>query len=115
MSQISIVSFSFIFLLTILANPLNLWMPSEVMYLLMAGLSAVAALFAGLVFKEQARDERETLLRDSAGRLGYLSGVLVLTLAIIGSVLAGGHPDPWVLIALGVMVIVRLFARGIDR
>lgn len=111
MPQISLVSLAFIFLLVLLANPLNLWMPSELMYVLMAGLVVVAALFAGLVFKEHSRDEREESLRASAGHSGYLTGVFVLTLAIVITILAGNHPDIWILTALGAMVTARLLVH----
>lgn len=107
-----IVSLAFLFILLAFANPLSLWMPTELQYLTVAAFVVVAALFAGLFFKEHARDEREEALRARAARVGYLVGVGALVVGVSFQALSGAHVDPWLLGALGVMVLARLFIRA---
>ncbi|XKT74214.1 MAG: hypothetical protein ACJKTH_02580 [Patescibacteria group bacterium UBA2163] len=105
------VSSVFVLLLLLLINPLDWWMPQEIVYLAVALLAVVAAIFAGMIFGEQARDEREETLRARAARAGYLVGVFVLTLAIAVTVLRGDYIDIWIPITLISMVLVRVFVR----
>lgn len=114
-SNTTIVTLVFALLLFFLANPFYWWMPTELEYLTIAALAVVAALFAGLVMGEKARDEREVELRARAARAGYLAGIFTLTLGVVVPVLAGDHASPWVLAALGVMVLVRFFVRAKDE
>jgi len=112
MNNTSIVAAVFVLLLIFLANPFHFWMPTELEYLTIAALAVVAAVFAGLVKGEKARDEREVELRAHAARAGYLSGIFVLTLGTAIPVLMGDHANPWILTALGTMIIVRFVSRG---
>lgn len=111
MSNVAVVTGVLIILLVFLANPFGLWMPTELEYLTLAAVVVVAAVFAGLVTGERVRDEREEALRAHAARAGYLTGIFILTGATAVTVLSGGHADPWVLGALGAMVLVRFFVR----
>lgn len=112
MNNTSIVALVLLLLLVFLANPFSLWMPTELEYLTIAALAVVAAVFAGLVMGEKARDEREVELRAHAARAGYLAGIFMLTLGTAVPVLMGDHSNPWILAALGVMVIVRFIVRA---
>ena len=60
--------------------------------------------------REQAHDEREMAHRMHAGRAAYLSGIVVLTVALVVQGL-GHHIDPWIALALGMMVVVKLISR----
>jgi hypothetical protein len=74
------------------------------------GAAVVACVWVGFVMYEQAHDEREALHKMHAGRIAYLSGIAVLTVALM--VQGFAHDiDPWISIALGVMVIAKLGAR----
>ena len=115
MQHITLVSLSLLILLLLLANPFELWMPSSLAYLSVVCLAVVAVLFAGLVYMEHPKDEREQVMRDSAGRLGYLVGVIILTAAVVISVISGDHANPWVIGALGAMVLSRLFVRFFSK
>lgn len=107
----SIVAVVFVLLLVFLANPFGLWMPTGLQYMTVAALVVVAAIFAGLVMGEKARDEREEELRAKSARAGYLAGIIVLTLGTAVPIIMGGHASPWVLTALGVMIVVRFISR----
>jgi hypothetical protein len=80
---------------------------------LTAALLAAAALmcvWAGFVMYEKAADEREEAHRMQAGRAAYLSGLAVLTAALVFQGLAHDI-DPWISAALAAMVLVKLGAR----
>ena len=111
MNQQLIVTSVFVLLLVFLLNPLGLWMPAELEYLMAAAVAVVAAVFASLIMGEKARDEREEHIRAHAARAGYVSGIFVLTLSIAVTMLQGNDVNAWVVIALAVMVLVRLFVR----
>lgn len=111
MNNTLVVTIVFVLLLVFLANPFGFWMPSALEQLTIAALTVVAAVFAGLVTGEKARDEREEEIRAHSARAGYLAGIFILTLGTAIPVVVGGHPNIWVLIALGVMVVVRFISH----
>lgn len=97
-------------LLILLSDPFMLWMPAEAQMMVLLGAAALACVWAGFVMYERSDDEREMLHKMHAGRIAYLSGIAVLTLALIFQGFA--HTiDPWVSVALGVMVVSKLLAR----
>jgi len=102
-----IISISFIILLVLFLNPFGFWMPTNVMYFMVAGLVTVFAIFVSFVWKERTHDEREELHKHMAGRIGYTAGIFTLVLAIaIESITS--HPDPWLVLVLGAMVIGKI-------
>lgn len=74
------------------------------------GAAVLACVWAGFVMYEETNDEREILHKMHAGRIAYLSGIAILTLALIFQGLAH-NIDPWISTALAVMVISKLIAR----
>ena len=111
MNNTSIVAVVFVLLLVFLANPFSLWMPTTLEYMTVTALVVVATIFAGLVVGEKVRDEREEELRNTSARAGYIAGIVILTLGIAIPILMGEHANPWILTALGAMVIVRFISR----
>lgn len=111
----AIVGIVFVIILAAFANPFMLYMPSGGEYAALAALAAVAVIFVGLVFREEARDEREEALRARAARQGYLAGIVVLTVGIIVPVIHGHHADPWLLGALALMILLRLVSRVVSE
>lgn len=98
------------FFLAALADFIPFWMP---MMGQMAALSIVVVLllvWVGLVMQENAQDEREILLKMKAGRVAYLSGLVVLTIGLVEQAFSN-HIDPWIAVALAVMVLSKLFTR----
>jgi uncharacterized membrane protein YfcA len=63
----------------------------------------VFALFAIFIWREKARDEREALHTQQAGRVGFLIGAGVLVLGILYET-HQGIIDWWLLIALTAMI-----------
>lgn len=97
-------------LLTLLSDPFMLWMPGFAQMTALLGAATLACVWAGFVMYERSQDEREVLHKMHAGRVAYLSGIAVLTIALI--VQGFAHDiDPWISIALGLMVISKLIAR----
>ena len=97
------------FLLT-LADLVPFWMPmmGEMTVLLLV--VVLLLVWAGFVLQENAHDEREVLLKMKSGRVAYLSGLGVLMLALV--VQGMNHAiDPWIAVALAVMVVTKLFTR----
>jgi putative flippase GtrA len=97
-------------LLVLLSDPFMLWMPEQAQMAALLGAAILACLWAGFVMYENAADEREVLHKMHAGRIAYLSGIAILTLALIFQGLAH-EIDPWVSAALAAMVISKLVAR----
>ncbi len=93
-----------------LVDPFMYWMPSVVQ---MAALTIAAVLliaWVAFIIREGTGDEREVQLRAHAGRAAYLSGVGILTLALLAQGM--GHAiDPWVPLTLIVMIGAKLAAR----
>jgi len=97
-------------LLVLLSDPFMLWMPMGAQLTVLLAAAVFACAWAGFVLYERASDEREALHAMHAGRIAYLSGVAVLTLALVFQGLAHAI-DPWITLALGVMVVAKLAAR----
>ena len=88
-------------------DPFHWFMPTEAQMIILCVFAALLALYAGVVFREQARDERESSHLYRASRWGYLVGVIAVSvLIVVQDVLH--RLDPWLLVVLGVMVITKL-------
>ncbi len=97
-------------LLLALADLLPFWMPNMAQMFALTIASVLLLVWAGFVMYEKGGDERELVHRMNAGRVAYLSGLGVLTLALIVQGLSHAI-DPWILGALGAMVVTKLIAR----
>lgn len=97
-------------LLLLLTDPFMLWMPAKVQMLVLLSAAVLACVWAGFIMYERSADERDIVHKMHAGRVAYLSGVAVLTIALI--VQGFDHAiDPWITLALGTMVLAKLGAR----
>ena len=102
-------------LLTLLCDPFMLWMPPPAQTAVLLGVVLLLIAWAGFVLREKASDEREALHARHAGRVSYLAGLAVLTLALLLQGLAHDI-DPWIVVALGTMVLTKLAAHWhLDR
>ncbi len=90
-------------------NPFDFWMPTAFVYMLLASLLIVFAIFAGFVWQEGKGDEREQALRSHAGRIGYIATTTTLVVGIVVQALTD-YVDPWLVAALGVAVVAKLVA-----
>ena len=82
--------------------------------LLLAGVTIFFMFFAGLVWYEKAEDEREMVLRDKAGRAGYIGGLSIL---MVGFVIQSFYhqSDPWLTVALLVMILSKVLSQIFTR
>jgi hypothetical protein len=103
-----VVSLAFIVLLALKLDPLDLLMPNKVQMSILALLVAAAGLYAGILFRQKARDEREALHLYRASRFAYVAGVALLVLGIVVQSFRGGGTDPWLFYILAGMVLVKL-------
>jgi cobalamin synthase len=109
-----VVGAGLIVLLILLINPFGILMPSRVTMLLLGGSAILSLLFISFIWKEAAHDERESLHRLLAGRIAFLAGAATLLLGITVQTFQH-HLDPWLVIALGVMVLTKLLTRAYSR
>ncbi len=98
------------FFILALADLIPFWLPMMGELIALLVVSVLMLIWVGFVMKEVAHDEREVLLKMKSGRIAYLSGLGVLMLALIVQGFAHAI-DPWIAIALAVMVLAKLFAR----
>lgn len=106
-----LVAFVLTVLLILLGNPFMFWMPSMLTTLVLLVAALLALVYAGFVLKEVSRDEREMLHRMFAGRVAYLAGISILTVALVAQGLRGGI-DPWIPSALACMVLAKVIAHA---
>lgn len=108
------ISLIFAVLLLFVLNPFGIWMPDALVMALAAALAATFAVFALFIWREHPRDEREELHRMVAGRAAFLGGAGTLVIGII--IQSFGHNiDPWLVGALGAMVLVKIGTRAYSR
>lgn len=98
------------FFLLALADLIPFWMPMMGQMTVLLLVVILLLVWAGFVLQETAHDEREVLLKMKSGRVAYLSGLGVLMAALI--VQGFNHAiDPWIAVALAVMVVAKLLTR----
>ena len=111
-TQHIIASLALVVALLLLWNPLDFWMPTEFQIVVAGAVVVLVAVFVGLVSTDVGRDEREVMLRGGSARVGYIAGVVVLSLCVVLGLIAGEHTDPWVLGALAAMILARVIHRA---
>jgi len=101
-------------LLVAFLNPTGLLMPesSEMMLLVLFAVAFMA--FLGFFWKERAADEREHAHQLAAGRISFFVGSTVLTVGILFQALRHDI-DPWMVGALILMILAKLFSRMYAR
>ncbi len=105
-----VVAFVLVVFLLLLTDPFMLWMPPVAGMVVLLCATVLLCVWGGFVMYETTHDEREVMHRMHAGRAAYVSGIAVLTIALIVQGLAH-HIDPWIALALGVMVVTKLGSR----
>lgn len=96
--------------LVLVVNPFQVWMPDTLHMMLIVGFAIMSFVFAGIIFKEKSKDERELVHRNTAGRFGYLVGVITLVAGIIVQGLKHSL-DPWLVFALSMMILAKIISR----
>jgi amino acid transporter len=103
-----LLAIAIIIALILLINPFNLIMTSAFTLTIIMILAVALIAFGVFVWREKPRDEREALHGLQASRISYFLGSGVLVIAIIVQSLMH-HLDVWLAVALGVMVLAKLF------
>lgn len=105
-----IVTVSLIIIAVLLLNPFHFWMPDMVVMCMLAITLGLFGIFASFILREKSVDEREDHHKTIAGRNAFLAGSGVLTLGIV--IQGYAHTvDPWLVIALVVMVTAKIVTR----
>lgn len=105
-----IVPLALIVLAILLLNPFHFWMPDMMVVGMLAILLVLFGIFASFILKESIFDERDDVNRSLAGRNAFLGGSAILMLGIV--VEGYSHKiDPWLVITLIVMIIVKIGTR----
>jgi peptidoglycan/LPS O-acetylase OafA/YrhL len=102
-----VVAIIIILLIFVLINPTGVFMPTMAEMTLIVGLVLMFGLFTLFVWREKAQDERDSMLRMMADRIGFLSGSTVLIVGIVIESLQHQLSD-WLLIALASMVVAKI-------
>jgi len=102
-----IVSGILVFLLALLFWEKDLLMPMDLSMTLVLAFVIVFAMFAALLFRERAKDERETLHRFIAARFAYFAGTCILVMGIVVQSLDHAI-DIWLIITLALMIIAKI-------
>jgi uncharacterized membrane protein len=107
----TIISIILILLLLGLLDPFQIFMPTMFQMTLLVFFGVIYILFLGLIWQEQARDEREDLNRMFAARWAFFAGVVILG---VGLMVQGfqHRVDPWIVFALIVMTVTKVFGRA---
>jgi hypothetical protein len=103
-----------VLLFLVFLNPFNLWMPEELVLIMLAAMVFLVILFGHLVWREHQGDERERFHKIHAGRFGYLVGLGVIGMAIIVEGVAGSV-DPWLIVSIGAMIAAKIMGLLYNR
>lgn len=102
-----ILSVALIGLLLFFLNPLLVFLPQPMHPFMVPLLVILFIIFAGLLWKERPSDEREQLHTFISSRFAYFAGVAIITIAIVIQH-AQGAIDPWLIIAICVMLLAKI-------
>ena|SRR3989344_4506289 len=101
------VAIVIVLLLFVLINPTDLFMTTTTEMMLIVGLVLMFGLFTLFVWREKVQDERDSMLRMMADRIGFLTGSAMLIIGIVIESLRHQLSD-WLLIALASMIIAKI-------
>ena len=94
-----------------LLDPFMLLMPGEMAMTVMLLLVLLFVIYTVFFWKERVQDEREEMHRLLVGRLAWLSGSSILILGIVWQGFIIHKVDPWLVLALSVMVLTKMLGR----
>lgn len=94
----------------LLLNPFEFWMPNMMVVGSLVAALILFGIFTSFILREQVVDERDAAHETLAGRNAFLAGaaVLMLGIGVEGYIHA---VDPWLVVALIVMVTTKIVTR----
>jgi uncharacterized membrane protein AbrB (regulator of aidB expression) len=101
------VGIALLALLFVIFNPWNVFMPGYLIMGFLVGIIVLFITFATFLWKENSGDEREEFHRLFADRIAYLCGSGILLIGIISGEISHA-PDPWLIVALAIMIIAKV-------
>ena len=102
-----LISIALVVLLILFLNPFDFWMPNKILMLMILILIVVFSIFASFIWREDAKDERQTLHKMIAGRFAFLVGSAVLVIGVVFQ--SFEHKvDIWLILALGLMILAKI-------
>lgn len=101
-----IVSILLVAVATAFINPY--WMPMGIVSTLLFIFAGLFVAFVIFIWKEKRGDERETYLRNIAGRVGYLVGALFLVIGIICEIIKHNMVNGWLIATLVAMIVAKI-------
>ena len=104
------ISSVLIIILLICLNPFNLLMPPPFIKILVVILLLLYGLFSAIIWKERTGDEREKYHKIIAGHLAFLTGSVLLVVAIAIQEL-NNSLDPWLIYILIAMIIAKIIGH----
>lgn len=105
------ISIILVLLLILLINPFYFYMPTVAVMSILLAVFIIFVLYAGFIWNEQRRDEREEALSAQSSKAAFLAGSGVLLATILFQQITIGTINIFLIIALGVMILVKLYAR----
>jgi hypothetical protein len=109
-SRETIITICLVLVAILLLNPFHFWMPDMLVMGMLAITLVLFGIFASFILREKIIDERDSVHRTLAGRNAFLAGSFILIIAIV--IESYKHSlDPWLVIALVVMVISKIATR----
>lgn len=106
----TVVTVALVAIATLLLNPFHFWMPDMMVLGMLAVALVLFGIFASFILREKSVDERDELHKSLAGRNAFLTGSGILMLGIV--VQGYTHTvDPWLVLTLISMVIVKIMTR----
>ena len=104
------VTICLIIVSVLILNPFDFWMPNMMVIGMLIIVLVLFGFFASFILREASHDERDDVHKGLAGRYAFLGGALVLILGIV--VQGYDHMvDPWLVLALTTMVVVKVLSR----
>lgn len=100
-----------IFLISWLIDPLKLFMPEFLQKPHLLIVTVCFIIFASLIWRERAKDERQKLHRMSSGRWAFLTGTAALVVGIFVERWTTGNVDVWLVISLGAMLLGKIIGH----
>ena len=91
------------------------WMPDMTTMLFLLSIVAVFGIFTVYIWKERSGDEREQFIRTLGSRVAFLATGSVLLLGIIIETLTSYMPNPWLGLALVVLVAAKIIGQAYGR
>lgn len=104
------VSVILVAVLVLFLSPIDLLMPMSRLTMLGVLMVLLFFVFAGLIWREKARDERENVHVLGAGRFSFIVGLLIA----IGGILTQSlrhNIDPWLVFTAIGMILAKIFFR----